>query len=359
MRVLQIGADRSKRGILYPGTPACKRQEAYAKAFGALDIVGFSLKSDGAKFIDVSHLHIHPTNSSSRFLYVLNAIRIARKLPKPDVVSVQDPFEAGIAGWLIARMRKVPLHVQVHTDFLSPEYVALSFTNRVRGWVAGFVLRRATRIRVVSERVREAIENHYHLEIPITVLPIFAEVERLKFSLPDELLAERFRSFSSRVLVVARLEPEKDVATAIRLFAGYAPVSACLIIVGEGSERENLENFVVERHLEHRVFFEGTADPERYYKTADLLLATSKYEGYGLVIVEALAAGTPVISTDVGVARELGAIVGSSFEELGEKLVEWFQHGARKAHLQAYPYKDFDDYVRAYCEDVGACVSPT
>ncbi len=102
------------------------------------------------------------------------------------------------------------------------------------------------------------------------------------------------------------------------------------------------------------VFFEGQKDASAYYGIADLVLVTSKYEGYGLVIAEALASGKPVLSTDVGAARELGAILAAS-EKFGEALAEWFKSGPRTAVLQNYPYKNFDEYVRAYCDDIRSC----
>lgn len=355
MRVLQISSDRSKRGVLYHGTPAFKRQEAYARQFGNLDIVGFSLKNDGAGTIEAGALRIYPTGSSSRILYGWDAFRIARKLPKPDIVSVQDPFETGLIGWWIARRFGAPLHAQVHTDFLSPEYAKLSLVNRFRIFIAGFVLRRASRVRVVSERIRLGIETRYTLRTPITVLPIFVDIEHFRWRLPDEMLATRFQQFSARVLIVSRLEPEKDVGAAVRVFGEYAPESACLIVIGNGSMRESLEKLSESLHIRGRIFFEDAEDVASYYKLADVVLLTSKYEGYGLAIVEALAAGKPVISTDVGAARELGAIVASSFEELGERMVDWFKGGLRKALLHAYPYKNFEEYVRAYCDDVAAC----
>ena len=60
----------------------------------------------------------------------------------------------------------------------------------------------------------------------------------------------------------------------------------------------------------NNVIFEKWIDRETlfsYYKTVDLFLVTSLYEGYGMTLVEAQAAGCPIISTDVGVAREVGA----------------------------------------------------
>lgn len=356
MRVLQIGSDRSKRGILHPGSLAFKRQEAYARAFGNLDIIAFSLRSDVAHDVDAGPLRVFPTNSASKLLHALYAIKSARTLPRPDVISVQDPFETGLTGWLISVFLRRPLHVQVHTDFLSPEYSVLSFLNRTRVAIAGFVLRRAARIRVVSERIKDSIEKQYRLTAPITVLPIFADVARLRARVVDHVLEKRFAPFTLKLLVVSRLEKEKNVERAIRAYAAAAPANACLIIVGSGSEREALSRLTHSLSARH-VFFEDDREPAPYYALADLVLVPSKYEGYGLVIVEALAAGKPVISTDVGVAREVGAIIAP---EMGfaDALKEWFQNGPRTGELTQYPYKNSDDYVKAYADDIRAC-APT
>src|SRR3989344_661110 len=355
MRILQIGADRSKRGILYPGTPAFKRQEAYAKKFGHLDIVAFSRKKDGATFVDAGPLQVFPTSSLSRLLYTCYAVHIARTLPKPDVVSAQDPFETGFTAWLIARITGAPLHVQVHTDFLSPAYAQLSPVNRIRVRLAGFVLRRAARIRVVSERIRKSLGKNYHLSSTVSVLPIFADIERMRGA-ADASITSRFNRFNTRILVVSRLEPEKNVALALRAFASSAPSDSCLIVVGTGTEKVSLQHFAKRLNVAERVFFEGEHDAAPYYAFSDIVLVPSKYEGYGLVAVEALAAGKPVLSTDVGVAREAGAIVTTG-EKFAAALGEWFKSGPRTGTLNTYPYADFDGYVRAYCDDIATCIS--
>ncbi len=353
-RVLQVGADRSSRGILFPGTQAFDRQAAYAKTFDALDIIGFSRRSDGAKPVEQETLRIHPTRSRSRFLYLCDALRVARKLQRPDVVSSQDPFEAGLTAWLIARRVGAPLHVQVHTDFLSPEYARLSLMNFARVLIAGFVLRRAASVRVVSERIRDSLAEHYRLRASVSVLPIYADLGRAAALSPDPVSAARFSHYRTKLLVVARLEPEKRVALALDAFAKSAPQDACLIIVGEGSERAALRRLAHELGITDRVFFEGSQDGSSYYSAADLVLVPSRYEGYGLVIVEALAAGKPVLSTNVGVAREAGAIVTSP-ERFTEALAQWFASGPREGVLKSRPYKDFDEYVRAYHDDLAGC----
>ncbi|MDR3570875.1 MAG: glycosyltransferase [Candidatus Pacebacteria bacterium] len=355
-RVLQIGADRSKRGILYPGSPAFERQQAYARAFGKLDILGFSKISDGAKPYADTHLSITPTNSTSSLRYGYDALRIAKKMPRPSVVSAQDPFETGLVAWLIARRLRAPLHVQVHTDFLAPAYTQHSLVNRIRVHIAWFVLKRAKRIRVVSAGVKQVLSRALP-NTAVTVLPIFADLEKIRAAKIAPELAARFEHFAYKLLVVARLEPEKNVELAIRAFAASAPKDTCLIVVGEGSERERLAQLSHQLGVAERVFFEGEKSSVEYYPLADLVLVTSDYEGYGLVIVEALAAGKPVFSTDVGVAREAGAIV-SSEKDFPKNLGNWFQEGSRTGELKDYPYTDFSEYARAYSSDIRACTSP-
>ena len=348
MNMLSIGTDRT---ILRPESPAAHRQIAYGTKFDELNIIICSLRREALSPQTLSvGVHAYPTASSSRWLYGLGALRIARRLPKPDVITAQDPFETGLIGLIISRFLKVPLHVQVHTDFLAPEFVHHSLLNKVRVMLAGFVLPRAHRIRVVSERIRKSIDEHYHLRSLITVLPIFVDIERLRTARAGTL-GNTFMRFKKKILVVARLEAEKNVELALRSFAGAAPKDACLIILGDGSERRNLERLASKLGVESQVFFEGEQDALPYYALADLVVVPSSYEGYGMVIVEALSAGKPVLSTDVGVAREAGAIVASP-EKFGVMLASWFEEGMRVGKLMNYPYESFDVYVKAWCADV-------
>ncbi len=351
MRVLQIGADRSKRGILFPGSPAFLRQEAYARVFGQLDIVAFSLRSDSAQFTDAGPLRVFPTNTPFKLLYGFYTIHIARTVPKPDVISAQDPFETGLIAWVVAALLRVPLHVQVHINFLSPDFSRTS-VNKLRVFIAGFVLRRASRIRAVSEEIRKTIVQRYGLHVPVSVLPIYVDIARYRDAVPNAVLVKRFERFTWKLLVVSRLvEPQKNIALAVRSFAALAARDACLIIVGTGEEEAALKTLAERLGISDRVFFEGEHDPAPYYKLADLFLLTSRYEGYGMVVIEALAAGKPVLATDVGIAREAGAIITSE-EEFAAALSAWIANGPRAGVLKQYPYKNLDDYVRQYCNDV-------
>lgn len=346
MRILSIGTDRS---ILNPLSESAKRQVIYGQKFDELDIIVFSRGNERASATLSPGVHAYPTASRNRLLYGLDAFRIARKLPKPDVVSVQDPFETGLIGWIIARSAGAAFHVQIHTDFFAAAF-RFSFINRLRFLIARFSLARADRIRVNSNRIKEGIETNHLSRAPITVLPIYTDVEKFRGAHAG-ILAGRFSKFQKRLLVVARLEKEKNVILALESFAKVADHTACLIIVGDGSERSHLERRAARLGIASRVFFEGNTNPLPYYAAADLLLVPSLYEGYGLVIIEALAAGKPVLSTDVGIAREAGAIVTDAAHFEGA-LKAWLERGPRVGELQHYAYRSFEEYVEKYAEDI-------
>lgn len=103
-----------------------------------------------------------------------------------------------------------------------------------------------------------------------------------------------------RVLAVGTLKPIKDFPSLLRAFARLRETrDARLLILGEGEERSRLEDLMAALGLGDAVFMPGfTADTRLSYASADLFLLSSRGEGFGNVIVEALEQGTPVVSTD-------------------------------------------------------------
>ncbi len=106
--------------------------------------------------------------------------------------------------------------------------------------------------------------------------------------------------FDRHILAVGRLSAEKDHATLIRAFSMLpTEINAKLIILGEGPLRAELEALVAQLDLGARVSFPGfTTDPFLWFRSADLFVLSSRWEGFGNVIVEAMACGLPVISTN-------------------------------------------------------------
>ena len=110
------------------------------------------------------------------------------------------------------------------------------------------------------------------------------------------------------IIQVARLDGLKDHLTAVRAMSEVVRKipHARLVLVGEGPERAKIEPLIEELGLQDHVILLGARrDVPRLLFTADAFLLTSISEGIPLTIIEAMAAGLPVVSTDVGGVREI------------------------------------------------------
>jgi glycosyltransferase involved in cell wall biosynthesis len=113
---------------------------------------------------------------------------------------------------------------------------------------------------------------------------------------------------SGTAVMVGRLHPVKDHRTALRAWRRVldARPGATLTLVGGGPERAALEARARELGLAGAVRFRGDADPAPDVYGARMFLLTSRAEGFSRAVVEALAAGLPVVATDVGGMAEIG-----------------------------------------------------
>lgn len=122
---------------------------------------------------------------------------------------------------------------------------------------------------------------------------------------------------------VGRLHPDKDQATLIRGFAlalPQLPKGSLLVIMGSGRLEAALKALADELAVACSVRFLGQiADGRRYFKAFDTFALTSDHEPFGMVLLEAMAAGVPVIGSDCGGGREVVEGVGVLFP-LGDTL---------------------------------------
>lgn len=310
LKVLMISSDKN---ILTPGSAVSLRMKEYATLVGELHIVLLSKTKDSLSETQLdNNLFVYPTNSMTRWLYPFDASSLGKKIVfekgfvrGKSLITTQDPFESGWVGLSIKNKWRLPLEVQLHTDpFSNQFYGAL---NSIRKVIAKRVLKKADHFRVVTHTLAQKINEVYGVEATkISVLPIFVDQGR---TTNGELAFDLHGKYPWHfiLLTVARLTPEKNLPFALEILKKVHArfQTAGLVIVGSGPMEETLKKQARKMGIENRVAFEGWQEKlYSYYHTSNAYLQTSKFEGYGLSLIEAGLSGLPIVTTPVGVAQE-------------------------------------------------------
>ena len=225
-----------------------------------------------------------------------------------DVVHIHTPFIAHYAGARFARQAGIPCVATYHTFF--EEYLH-HYVPVLPRKIGRFLARSFTRSQCAdvkaliapSEPMREILLE-YGIATPVHVVPTGLPPDCFR---PGQ--GARFREKAGlpldRPLItyIGRVAHEKNIDFLVRVFAHVrrSVPSAMLVIAGEGPARESLRQLVVSLGLEHDVHFAGYLDRNTTlldcYAAADVFVFASRTETQGLVLLEAMAQGAPVVST--------------------------------------------------------------
>ncbi len=222
-----------------------------------------------------------------------------------DLVTTQDVLYSGLVGYILSRYFRLPLFVQIHGDYLDNERWFSSNVgrfNRAMNRVGIFILKRADFVRAVSERLRTQLIASYGLK-PERIISIPIGTDLGLFQTSDTQVRRKSLLFAQRLL------PEKcallftEVATAI--MQKYADVTT--YIAGDGMLKDEMVEYFTKAGVIDRVTFHGAvpqATLVSLYQQSYIYLHTADWEGWGMPMIEAMAAGTPVVTTDTGCAGE-------------------------------------------------------
>jgi glycosyltransferase involved in cell wall biosynthesis len=342
LRVLMLSTDRQ---IFTPGSRAEERMKEYGSLVEELHIVVLADAAHSLKDTQLSpNTWVYSTNSRVKFLRPIDGARIGKKIilnqkfvRGRSVITAQDPFECGWAALSVKNKWRLPLEVQLHTDPFSPYFKG--FLNILRKGIASRVLHNADTVRVVSLAVAKKLAGATHA--PVNVLPIYVKQAIQEAPISFDLHA-RF-GWKFVLLCVARLVPEKNLDLALESLAlvkrKYPDTG--LVIVGDGPEKKKLKSAVKKLGLNGFVEFPGWQNEMgSFYKTANVFIQTSYFEGYGLAFVEAGLCGLPVITTQVGVAqefsdgKELYFIPQNAPGVLADKIIELLENNQKRENLK-------------------------
>ncbi len=220
---------------------------------------------------------------------------IVKKEGKVDLIHCQSSFWAGISAAYISKKYNIPLIITEHSSLKTAMYIKDSY----KPFIKKSYLDADALIAVGNGLKKEMAE--FSGRSDIKVIHNLVPVERFNISKETNNI---FTFFS-----LAFLEGEKGMDVLIKSFAKYfKDTNTKLIIGGDGSQKEFLINLSKELKIDKQIDFLGALSREevsKYMSRCNAFVLASKYETFGVVYIEALASGKPVIGTYNGGAEDI------------------------------------------------------
>lgn len=301
---------------------------------------------------------------------------IVPRIKENKIRILQVPFL--FLGLYRAVKKRIKNYDCVHAHWIIPQGIVQSFLKApylltghggdvtslnigIIKWLKKRAVRKAERITVVSSALKRELlelfgdEEQQRIEEKVAILPMGCCLD--KFNTREDKTKNAENGEKKTVLFVGRLAEKKGVAY---LISAMEKVEAKLVIVGDGPLRSDLMQQTEELKLQDKVTFLGAKSHEELpaiYASADMLVVPSvtakdkDKEGFGLVILEAMAAGVPIVASDSGGITEIirdeynGLLVK---ERDSEGLAKGINRLLEDAELREYLTKNMRETAERY-----------
>ncbi len=216
-----------------------------------------------------------------------------------QIIHSHSPFFIGFKALRVQEEMGLP-HVHTYHTLL-PEYrhyIPKPFTppKRLVEHFSAWFCNMTNVVIAPTEDIKRELES-YGVKRPIEVLPTGIEVEKFEVEAPEELKRKWNPEGKKVVLYAGRIAKEKNLDFLLRVFESLNAPDIAFIMVGDGPEREEVEEFAKEKGLDLKITgFVPHDEIPLYYKLGDVFVFASKTETQGLVLLEALASGLPVVA---------------------------------------------------------------
>lgn len=238
-------------------------------------------------------------------------------LPRFLMMTPVDIFHTQyILPAFIPRRTKIVAHIHDISFKRFPEYI--DWKDRLfLNCLIPRTMRRSDLIVVPSDFTRDEIKRVYGLPNDrVATVPNAAD-ERFSEPVSEEMIRRVREAYSLPeyfILSVGTMQPRKNISTLIRAFDDFrkrTPEYSLVLVGGRGGHNydRDIEHVIRERGLERSVLFPGYVediDLPAIYAASRIFVFPSRYEGFGVPIIEAFGSGTPVIASDIPPFREVG-----------------------------------------------------
>jgi glycosyltransferase involved in cell wall biosynthesis len=219
-----------------------------------------------------------------------------------DIINTHFAIPSGPTGHLLSKFFKLPNVLSIHGgDIFDPSKSLSPHKTPLLSSVVQKMLNKADRVVAQSKDTKSNAYRHYNVHREIDIIPLgikkptFKKKRRNDFGIKkDEIV----------FCTIGRLIKRKNLNELLDILARLKNNFAFkLLVIGEGPERTNIENLIKRHWLEDRVILFGYVSDELKFQLlniSDCYLSTALHEGFGLIFLEAMECGLPIISYNRG-----------------------------------------------------------
>jgi len=248
-------------------------------------------------------IHRVPTLGAEPVNAILFQMLVVKKIVsiKPDIIHVQN-IALGLSAWVVKKYFKTPYLVYGRGSDVYGSWPLKKIISKV-------VLRTADAVVALSENMRREIKNIEQRDV--IIIPNGIELGRFQYESKDSIRKTlKFNDEDKIIIFVGNLRKVKGVEYLIESMKEITEKekNAKLIILGDGEERSDLEELVSTLFMDKYIKFLGRISNEsipKYMMASDLFVLPSVSESFGIVNLEAMASGLPIVATKVGGVPEI------------------------------------------------------
>ena len=290
--------EHAKAVSLYNDVIVLYSEEAGEGVKGLSETISDEIE-DGIRTVRIKHKK-SPLPKTSFFIYIWSIFAAFRRLLKegwrPDVIHAHI-YLAGIPAVVLGKIYKIPVVVSEHWSAF-PRHALRKFDVLK----ARFAMNKARIILPVSQNLKEAIES-YGIRNRFRVVPNVVNTEIFYPSL------NKNKSDKKKILLVALLSPIKGIPYLLQALAQLKErrQDFTLDIVGDGPNRQEYEKLTEKLELDEMVKFHGLKTKEdvaEFMRRCDFFVQPSLFETFGVIYIEAMACGKPIVATQLPVLQE-------------------------------------------------------
>ena len=277
-----------------------------------------------------------------------------------DIINTHFAVPSGPAGQFLAKMFRIPNVLSIHGgDIFDPSKSLSPHKSWLLRKAVSSILNMADRVVAQSSDTQQNAYRYYNVKRGIDIIPLgirkpeYTKTSRQQFGLAADDIV---------FCTIGRLVKRKNLDDALALFSQiHTQKKIKFLIIGDGPELQHLQQLVAEYQIQDSVKFLGTVSNEQKFQIldiSDIYVSTAMHEGFGLVFLEAMECGLPVVCYNRGGQNDFleqektGYLVECGDKDsFAERIIELASDAEKRKNMGNYNRELVKDYYIETCAE--------